>query len=507
MKTEEKTKEELIAELAENARSRKGLEDTLKLVEAAKKQWERAVDCINDMVFFADPEEKILRCNKAAMEFIGQPYKNIIGRDWRTLLFQHGIRIDVKNGRVEYDEILHEPTGRWFQITTFGYNDEGPGHVITLHDETKMRNLAESLEVANKWLVSDRRELRFALDEISSLLQVVEKERDLGHRFRSPAHAVSAPIYKIGEQFNSMMEMLESGHKELEKAYVELKTAQSRVLQQEKMASIGQLAAGIAHEINNPTAFILSNLNSLVKYCDRYNEFMAIQAAVIAELAKKGESDTGALLDTMHEKRKNLKLDYVMGDTKQLIQESIDGAVRIKKIAQDLKNFSHVDKAEWKMSNINEGLESTINIVWNELKYKAAVRKDYGNIPLIMCNLRQLNQVFLNILINAVQAIEKVGEIAVKTWHDDDYVSVSISDTGSGIPEDKINRIFEPFYTTKDVGKGTGLGLSITYEIVKKHAGDIMVDSEVGKGTTFTIKIPLQSKETVKSEKDVNGEG
>jgi len=143
------------------------------------------------------------------------------------------------------------------------------------------------------------------------------------------------------------------------------------------------------------------------------------------------------------------------------------------------------------LADINECIESTLNIVWNELKYKAKVYKEYGELPMTKCFPQQLNQVFMNLLVNAAQAIEKQGEIRIRTWNGDGNIYVSISDTGSGIPEDKINRIFEPFFTTKPVGKGTGLGLSITYDIVKKHNGDIKVESEVGRGTTFTITIPV----------------
>ena len=278
---------------------------------------------------------------------------------------------------------------------------------------------------------------------------------------------------------------------EIEKTNNNLKSAQSTILHQEKMASIGQLAAGVAHEINNPTGYILSNLNSLGKYADRYSEYISILNEAVGELADSGEKDVDAILDMLGKKRKALKLDYVIEDTKQLIRETTDGAEKIKRIVQDLKSFSHVDDTEFKTCDINEGLESTVNIAWNELKYKATVKREYGEIPMVKCNLGQLNQVFINLLVNAAQAIEKQGEITVKTWFDGKYVNVSITDTGSGIPNDKIDRIFEPFFTTKEVGKGTGLGLSIAYDIIKKHAGEIEVASEVGKGTTFKIKIPV----------------
>ena len=271
----------------------------------------------------------------------------------------------------------------------------------------------------------------------------------------------------------------------LEKAYKDLKTTQAQILQREKMASIGQLAAGVAHEINNPMGFISSNLGTLGKYVNKLSDFINTQTGVIESL-KSAEISEG-----LTEKRKKLKLDYILEDVEELIKESLEGAERVKKIVQNLKTFSRVDEAEYKFADINECIESTLNIVWNELKYKATVEKDYQKLPLAKCYPQQLNQVFMNLLVNAAHAIEKQGEIKIKTWNGNGFINVSISDTGCGIPEDEINRIFEPFFTTKEVGKGTGLGLSISYDIVKKHNGEIVIDSEVGKGTTFTVKIPV----------------
>jgi two-component system, NtrC family, sensor kinase len=272
-------------------------------------------------------------------------------------------------------------------------------------------------------------------------------------------------------------------------AYTELKNAQSQILHQEKMASIGQLAAGVAHEINNPMGFIMSNLNTLEKYIDKISEFVKIQSTVIKELGE-GSQQVGNW-DHIEEKKRSLKIDYIMEDITNLIKESHDGAERVKKIVQDLKSFSRVDEAEYKLADINSGLESTINIVWNELKYKSTLRRKYGDIPLTKCKPGQLNQVFLNLLVNASHAIEHNGEIKVQTWHEKGCIQIAITDTGSGIPEDIRSRIFEPFFTTKEVGKGTGLGLSIAYDIIKKHHGEIKVESTVGKGTTFTISIPV----------------
>ena len=276
---------------------------------------------------------------------------------------------------------------------------------------------------------------------------------------------------------------------ELEKALSELKAAQSRVLQQEKMASIGQLAAGVAHEINNPMGFIISNLNSLRRYTDKLVSFMDLQAAAVDRLSAQDGAD--AIAAEVQAQKKSLKITYITEDLGEMINESLEGAERVRNIVQNLKSFSRLDQSEVKLADINEGLESTLHIVWNDLKYKATVRKEYGEIPLTVCNLGQLNQVFVNLLINAAQAIETQGEILIRTTSNDDQITITIADTGAGIAADKLDRIFEPFFTTKEVGKGTGLGLSIAYDIVKKHKGEIRVASEVGHGTTFTIIIPI----------------
>ncbi|MEQ8172898.1 MAG: ATP-binding protein, partial [Candidatus Eremiobacterota bacterium] len=285
-------------------------------------------------------------------------------------------------------------------------------------------------------------------------------------------------------------ERSEKARKELEIAYNELKSAQSRILQSEKMASIGQLAAGIAHEINNPIGFIGGNLRSLEKYINKFLEFMEAQSDVIKEFKITSS------IEELSGKRKKLKIDYITEDIKELIKESLDGTERVTKIVQDLKSFSRLDEgAALRHADINESIDRTLNIVWNEIKYKAKVIKEYGNIPDIACYPQQLTQVFMNLLVNASQAIEKDGEIFIKTWYDSDSVCTSIRDTGYGIKEENLNKIFEPFFTTKEVGQGTGLGLSIIYDIIKKHNGDITVESTEGKGTVFIVKIPVSSEQ------------
>ena len=284
---------------------------------------------------------------------------------------------------------------------------------------------------------------------------------------------------------------LETSNRQLENAYTDLQAAQSKMLQQEKMASIGQLAAGVAHEINNPMGFITSNLTSLDKYVVKLKDFISRQS----DLLQNGKGDHE--LERLKEKRKELKIDFILEDIKDLTRESLSGAERVKKIVQDLKSFSRVDQAEYKQADINECIESTINIVWNELKYKATITREYGEIPLTICYPQQLNQVFMNILMNAANAIEKQGQITVRTWKDDGSILASVCDTGCGMASEIMKRIFEPFFTTKEVGKGTGLGLSITYDIIKNHGGEITVQSEIGKGSCFTIRIPIVEENRV----------
>lgn len=277
----------------------------------------------------------------------------------------------------------------------------------------------------------------------------------------------------------------------LEEAYSELQHTQSQVLQQEKMASIGQLAAGVAHEINNPMGFISSNLSSLGKYMEKIGVF---NTALMEAVQSKGDPETLAALNDL---RKKMKIDFILGDIGGLLAESHDGAERVRRIVQDLKSFSHVDEVQCKPFSVNECLTSTLNMARNEIKYVADVVQDYDpDLPLLLCYPQQLNQVFMNILVNAAHAIVEHGVITIKTVREDNDIVVRISDTGKGVAPENLTRIFEPFFTTKEVGKGTGLGLSISYDIIKKHGGIISAESEVGVGTTFIIRLPLNHEFT-----------
>ncbi|MBD3382605.1 MAG: PAS domain S-box protein [candidate division Zixibacteria bacterium] len=256
----------------------------------------------------------------------------------------------------------------------------------------------------------------------------------------------------------------------------EQRRSRDQLMQSDKLAAIGTLAAGVAHEINNPMGYISSNLNTMDRYTGILKQFILDNC----------ESDKDELEEIVE----------ILDDLKSAIGESVDGATRVKDIVADLKSFSRVDKAEETSSDINEGIKSTLNIVWNELKYHCKVETDYGDLPDIKCMPNQLNQVFLNLLINAGQAIKhKNGLIKIRTYTDNDNIYISIKDNGEGISEKNLKKIFEPFYTTKEVGKGTGLGLSLVFDIIKKHNGDIAVESEIGEGTEFVISLPLEGND------------
>lgn len=267
-----------------------------------------------------------------------------------------------------------------------------------------------------------------------------------------------------------------------------LEEAQTQLLQSEKMASIGQLAAGVAHEINNPIGFVNSNMGSLEQYVQNLLEIIEAYEAI----EPHASAECQVALQQIHALKTQRDLAFVRQDIFQLLSESREGLGRVKKIVQDLKDFSRAGETEWIWANIEQGLESTLNIVWNELKYKCKIIRDYSGLPEIYCVPSQINQVFMNLLVNASQAIKEQGTISLRTHADPDQIWVEIADTGSGIAEADLPRIFDPFFTTKPVGQGTGLGLSLSWGIINNHHGRIEVHSAIGQGTTFRVTLPIK---------------
>lgn len=276
--------------------------------------------------------------------------------------------------------------------------------------------------------------------------------------------------------------------RELEQATAELEKARDQLIRTEKMASMGLLTAGVAHEINNPIAFVTSNLNSLDGY---YRDvFTALDAC--------------AVNDDQHDGSGGFDVDAMRDDVGQILEECQDGMSRVRKIVDNLKHFSRSSEDDWRQADLNEELDRALSLAHNELKYKAEVARNFGDVPKVECVPSELNQVFLNLLVNAAHAIEDRGRVTITTarggaprerqsWHasGDDWVHVTIADSGSGMDEETRARVFEPFFTTKEIGKGTGLGLSVSFGIIKNHGGDISVASEPGKGSAFTVCLPI----------------
>ena len=327
-------------------------------------------------------------------------------------------------------------------------------------------------------------------DESGGVFQVVLVSKDITEDRRK-----TEKIHNLNDELQASSDKIRKKNKELENALHQLRETQAQILQTEKMASIGQLAAGVAHEINNPTGYVSSNLKTLSKYQESINElidhYQTLKGDLLQASANNGSPrGVRGQLEKIDAIEQSINYDFLRSDIMALIGESREGTERIKKIVLDLKEFAHPGQKQKKPTDINRGLESTLNVVWNEFKHKARIVKDFGELPEISCYPQQLNQVFMNILLNAAQAIEQKGEIRIQTRQKNQHVEIMIQDDGHGIETENLSRVFDPFFTTKDVGEGTGLGMNIAYNIVKKHNGSIDVESRQGEGTTFTVKIP-----------------
>ncbi len=302
------------------------------------------------------------------------------------------------------------------------------------------------------------------------------------------ARQVEAQLSQLEAAVHLRTLELTRANEALEGEVRERKHLQGQMVQSEKLASIGQLAAGVAHEINNPIGYIFSNFGTLGGYLDKLFEMLAAYES--AEHAMP--SAEGAA--TLRKLREDVELDFLKEDIPVLMRESLQGIDRVRRIVQDLKDFARVDSLQdFQWANLHDGIDSTLNVVASEVKYKAEVFREYGQIPEIECLPSQINQVVMNLVVNAAQAMgSERGRIALRTGTQGGNVWLEVADNGSGIPAETMAHIFEPFFTTKPVGKGTGLGLSLSHGIVTKHHGTISVDSAPGQGTTFRVVLPIQ---------------
>ena len=354
-------------------------------------------------------------------------------------------------------------------------------YIITLTARSGKADLAQVFEAgADDYIAKP-----VDTDELKARIRAGERIVELEDRHR-----------RLHEHLLKSAAQLEAKNASLEETLTHLESTKTQIIQQEKMATIGQLAAGVAHEIKNPTGFVDSNLVSLQDYMTKINHLVDGYKQVVQHLNANPSkaalsADTAAMLGEVQAEAEQIDIDYLQEDIQDLILDCREGTRRIKKIVLDLKAFAHPGEEQLQFADINKGLQSTLNVVNTEIKYKAKVITDFGDIPMVECFPQELNQVFMNILTNASQAMETRGEIRVCTCRLAEQVRIQISDTGVGIEPTHLNKIFEPFFTTKPVGKGTGLGMHIAYNIIQKHNGAIQVESTPGGGTTFTIDLPV----------------
>ena len=387
----------------------------------------------------------------------------------------------LKKGRViieqvEPDSVPFGKTGLFKVIISPYYDEDGNLHGILTGGVSREKK-AYYDEISEELVPS----FMVFTQQMSAMLQNFEAKKYLDLKVQERTAEVvtqKQEIEKINVELNKQKE-------ELQKTLENLKQAQGQLVQSEKMASLGQLVAGIAHEINNPVNFISAGVDSLSTNLEEIKQVLDVYHRItstnVAEKLKE--------IEVLKEK---VEYKEAIREINDLIESIKNGTNRTIEIVRGLRTFSRLDEDILKMADIHEGLDSTLILLHNKYKNRIEIVKSYGNLPLIECYPGQLNQVFMNIISNAIDAIDEKGIITISTSASNKLIQVSIKDTGQGIPENIRQKIFDPFFTTKGVGKGTGLGLSICQSIIEKHKGNIKVKSEEGKGTEFIISLPAK---------------
>jgi signal transduction histidine kinase len=338
---------------------------------------------------------------------------------------------------------------------------------------TEGADIIASGDLSKRVIVSSR-------DEIGELAKTFNK---MAGSLQERSEALIELNRQLEHKVDERTRELKHSHQQVERAYEELKEAQVQLVQSEKMASLGQLVAGIAHEIKNPLNFIYGNTDFLRKYVDELKELIRIyetpESPDKMELARRWKEE--------------ISFNYVLEDLGTLIENFEEGAKRIHSIIGDLRAFSRLDSDDFRSVDLHKPIEQALNLIRHEYRDRITIHRDFGDLPKIDCNEGRLSQVFMNLVVNACQAIPGEGDIWIRTRPDGDRVFVEVEDNGQGIPPQNLNKVFEPFFTTKPVGDGTGLGLSISYGIIQQHNGTISVSSREGQGTLFRIELPLKT--------------
>lgn len=377
--------------------------------------------------------------------------------------------------------------------------------ILALRDQIEEEHSLDHAEASRvDELIDTMKQLPVKNDEIgnftNSFIRLLETVRTALTEVAERTSQLSTLNETLEEKISKRTAALEHSNEALTESIESLKQAQIQMVHQEKLASIGHLAAGVAHEINNPIGFISSNLNSLNTYIEDIRQVLDAYAAIKPEMS--GEA-LNAACQRVREVKQEIDFDYVMQDLVELIKDCNEGSARVKEIVNNLKDFSRVeDNTEQQIFDIKKEIENTLKLVNNELKYSCTVELDLENKAKVVGHRGAINQVISNLLVNAGHAIEETGEqgvIRILSYDEENWVVIKVSDTGCGMSEEVLKKIYDPFFTTKDVGVGTGLGLNISYDIiVNKNNGELVCDSTAGKGTTFTIKLPREGTVEVK---------
>lgn len=377
--------------------------------------------------------------------------------------------------------------------------------ILALRDQIEEEHSLDHAEASRvDELIDTMKQLPVKNDEIgnftNSFIRLLETVRTALTEVAERTSQLGTLNETLEEKISKRTAALEHSNEALTESIESLKQAQIQMVHQEKLASIGHLAAGVAHEINNPIGFISSNLNSLNTYIEDIRQVLDAYAAIKPEMS--GEA-LNAACQRVRDVKQDIDFDYVMQDLVELIKDCNEGSARVKEIVNNLKDFSRVeDNTEQQIFDIKKEIENTLKLVNNELKYSCTVELDLENKAKVVGHRGAINQVISNLLVNAGHAIEETGEqgvIRILSYDEENWVIIKVSDTGCGMSEEVLKKIYDPFFTTKDVGVGTGLGLNISYDIiVNKNNGELVCDSTVGKGTTFTIKLPREGTVEVK---------